>query len=204
MGNSGPRCKHEYCWICFVDYTRIRREGNAAHLTTCKYHTDNLPSTPAFPETAPRPARARPQRHTAECLYTMGVQGAGCTCGDQPPEPNPLPIDGTPILQWTTRLDIPPPDQPVPRGHTATCRILRPGGVGCFCGDRSPATIEAPSAAQRPTRLVENSEEENTAEAEAQRARERRTLPNMIYERLDHQARHRRNRLLTIRESSLL
>jgi hypothetical protein len=40
----GHRCKHQWCYICFVPYTEIWRMGNGAHNTTCKYHPDNLPS----------------------------------------------------------------------------------------------------------------------------------------------------------------
>ena len=32
-----PHCKHQYCWICFVDYKTVLRGCNNVHLTTCKY-----------------------------------------------------------------------------------------------------------------------------------------------------------------------
>jgi len=38
-----PRCKHEYCWICLVDYKEIRRDGNERHLDDCPYRGGNLP-----------------------------------------------------------------------------------------------------------------------------------------------------------------
>ena len=39
-----PKCNHEYCWICLVDYDLIRRKCNNQHLKTCKYHTSRLRS----------------------------------------------------------------------------------------------------------------------------------------------------------------
>lgn len=38
-----PRCKHEYCWICLVDYKKIRKEGNDRHRDDCPYRGGNLP-----------------------------------------------------------------------------------------------------------------------------------------------------------------
>ncbi len=38
-----PRCKHEYCWICLVDYKEIRKHGNERHLDNCLYRGENLP-----------------------------------------------------------------------------------------------------------------------------------------------------------------
>ncbi len=38
-----PRCKHEYCWICLVNYKEIRQHGNDRHLSDCPYRGGNLP-----------------------------------------------------------------------------------------------------------------------------------------------------------------
>ena len=43
--NTGPQCRHQYCWICLADFRDIRRHGNHMHDITCRYHTDNLPRT---------------------------------------------------------------------------------------------------------------------------------------------------------------
>ena len=40
---SGPQCRYQYCWICLVDYTEVRRNGNTEHRNDCRYHSDNLP-----------------------------------------------------------------------------------------------------------------------------------------------------------------
>ena len=39
----GPRCKHQYCWICLADYREIHLRGNTAHQEDCRYHSNNLP-----------------------------------------------------------------------------------------------------------------------------------------------------------------
>ena len=43
--NTGPRCQHQYCWVCLADFLDIRRQGNHMHDPACRYHTDNLAST---------------------------------------------------------------------------------------------------------------------------------------------------------------
>ncbi|PSN70439.1 hypothetical protein BS50DRAFT_487604 [Corynespora cassiicola Philippines] len=35
-------CNYEFCWECLADYNRIRNEGNAAHRTSCKYHSSRI------------------------------------------------------------------------------------------------------------------------------------------------------------------
>ena len=35
----GTRCMHDFCWLCFADYGRIRAGDNSAHEDWCKYHT---------------------------------------------------------------------------------------------------------------------------------------------------------------------
>ncbi|EMC92730.1 hypothetical protein BAUCODRAFT_59502, partial [Baudoinia panamericana UAMH 10762] len=36
------KCKHEFCWQCLAAQTEIRRIGNTAHQTWCKFHSDRL------------------------------------------------------------------------------------------------------------------------------------------------------------------
>ncbi|KAF1834509.1 hypothetical protein BDW02DRAFT_333209 [Decorospora gaudefroyi] len=36
------KCRYEFCWICLCDYSKVRRVGNAAHSSSCKYHTTRL------------------------------------------------------------------------------------------------------------------------------------------------------------------
>ncbi|EME40887.1 hypothetical protein DOTSEDRAFT_74442 [Dothistroma septosporum NZE10] len=31
-------CRHEFCWICLVDYAGIRREGNSHHKSNCQHY----------------------------------------------------------------------------------------------------------------------------------------------------------------------
>jgi len=38
----GSKCRFEFCWICLCNYNNVRRVGNSAHTTTCKYHTGRL------------------------------------------------------------------------------------------------------------------------------------------------------------------
>ena len=45
----GPRCRHQYCWLCFVDYREVRRDGNSSHRGDCLYHSNNLPPAPEGP-----------------------------------------------------------------------------------------------------------------------------------------------------------
>ena len=40
----GPRCEHQYCWICFADYEPIEEHGNDHHRADCVYHSGNLPA----------------------------------------------------------------------------------------------------------------------------------------------------------------
>eukprot|EP00668_Euglena_longa_P045726 GGOE01061406.1.p2 GENE.GGOE01061406.1~~GGOE01061406.1.p2 ORF type:complete len:313 (-),score=91.48 GGOE01061406.1:159-974(-) len=35
---SAGGCGYEFCWLCLADYEAIRRNGNAAHNPTCRYH----------------------------------------------------------------------------------------------------------------------------------------------------------------------
>ncbi|KAK3679265.1 hypothetical protein LTR78_000826 [Recurvomyces mirabilis] len=36
------RCAHQFCWQCLADHSRIKMEGNTAHETWCKFHSDSL------------------------------------------------------------------------------------------------------------------------------------------------------------------
>lgn len=36
------QCKHEFCWECLADHQEIKRIGNTAHQTWCKFHSRNL------------------------------------------------------------------------------------------------------------------------------------------------------------------
>ena len=36
------RCRHEFCWQCMAAQSEIKRIGNTAHATTCKFHSHNL------------------------------------------------------------------------------------------------------------------------------------------------------------------
>ncbi|KAI9642074.1 hypothetical protein NHQ30_009945 [Ciborinia camelliae] len=48
-------CRHEFCWLCFVDYKSIRSRGNSAHVSTCSYYPRNLPRHPEQePDPIPR------------------------------------------------------------------------------------------------------------------------------------------------------
>ena len=38
----GSKCRFEFCWICLCNYNNVRRVGNSAHTTACKYHTGRL------------------------------------------------------------------------------------------------------------------------------------------------------------------
>lgn len=43
---QGQKCKHEFCWVCFASYLGsrgIHRRGNAAHKSSCRYHSGRLP-----------------------------------------------------------------------------------------------------------------------------------------------------------------
>lgn len=31
-------CKHEFCWVCLVDYTLIRENGSRSHATHCEHY----------------------------------------------------------------------------------------------------------------------------------------------------------------------
>jgi hypothetical protein len=41
------RCKHQFCWQCMASHAEIKRIGNTAHNSTCKFHSNNL--TPDWP-----------------------------------------------------------------------------------------------------------------------------------------------------------
>ena len=41
-----PRCKYQYCWMCFANYDDIRSKGNTGHTEACRYHSNNLPRRP--------------------------------------------------------------------------------------------------------------------------------------------------------------
>ena len=45
--HPGPRCKHQYCWVCLADFREIHRLGNTAHQESCRYHSNNLPTVAA-------------------------------------------------------------------------------------------------------------------------------------------------------------
>ncbi|KAI5202959.1 hypothetical protein AUEXF2481DRAFT_8503 [Aureobasidium subglaciale EXF-2481] len=32
------KCRHEFCWLCFVDYRNVRREGNQLYNKSCLYY----------------------------------------------------------------------------------------------------------------------------------------------------------------------
>ncbi|OCK77983.1 hypothetical protein K432DRAFT_302984 [Lepidopterella palustris CBS 459.81] len=36
------KCRHEFCWLCLAPYGPIRKKGNGAHKTSCKYHSNNI------------------------------------------------------------------------------------------------------------------------------------------------------------------
>ena len=36
------KCKFEFCWICLASHKEIKRVGNTAHASTCKFHSHNL------------------------------------------------------------------------------------------------------------------------------------------------------------------
>ncbi|APA11672.1 hypothetical protein sscle_08g064420 [Sclerotinia sclerotiorum 1980 UF-70] len=70
-------CKHEFCWICFVDYELIRSRDNSAHTPTCPYYVGvplryqaHFPARPRAPVSVDHYiARARPHalgRYEAE------------------------------------------------------------------------------------------------------------------------------------------
>lgn len=42
----GPQCRYQYCWICRVNFAKIRRHGNTRHQSDCRYHSNNLPPAP--------------------------------------------------------------------------------------------------------------------------------------------------------------
>jgi hypothetical protein len=42
------KCKHEFCWQCLASHAEIKRVGNTAHATTCKFHSHNLDITWPF------------------------------------------------------------------------------------------------------------------------------------------------------------
>ena len=46
---TGPKCRFQYCWICFADYAEILRHGNTAHRNDCRYHSKNLREPAAQP-----------------------------------------------------------------------------------------------------------------------------------------------------------
>ncbi len=59
----GPRCRHQYCWICLVDYAEISQHGNTRHRNDCRHHSDNLPGAPGHEAwVAARAATAAPIR----------------------------------------------------------------------------------------------------------------------------------------------
>lgn len=62
---QGPQCHYQYCWLCLVDYSEIRRHGNTGHQDDCRYHSNNLPR-------APEPAA----RMTAQAATAAAVIGA--------------------------------------------------------------------------------------------------------------------------------
>lgn len=36
------KCKHEFCWECLASHHEIKKVGNTAHESWCKFHSDNL------------------------------------------------------------------------------------------------------------------------------------------------------------------
>ncbi|KAF1825972.1 uncharacterized protein K489DRAFT_297765, partial [Dissoconium aciculare CBS 342.82] len=36
------RCQHQFCWQCLAPHAKIKRIGNTAHQSWCKFHSDNL------------------------------------------------------------------------------------------------------------------------------------------------------------------
>jgi hypothetical protein len=34
----GSRCRHQFCWVCSVDYNLIFREGNHRHEKSCTHY----------------------------------------------------------------------------------------------------------------------------------------------------------------------
>ena len=42
------RCAHEFCWQCLASHAEIKRIGNTAHDTSCKFHSDNLTASWPF------------------------------------------------------------------------------------------------------------------------------------------------------------
>lgn len=36
------KCKHEFCWECLASHKEIKKVGNTAHESWCKFHSDNL------------------------------------------------------------------------------------------------------------------------------------------------------------------
>lgn len=56
-----PQCHYQYCWLCLVDYSEIRRHGNTGHQNDCRYHSRNLPGAPGHEAwVAPQAAAAAP------------------------------------------------------------------------------------------------------------------------------------------------
>jgi ribosomal protein L37AE/L43A len=35
-------CSHEFCWVCFADYTKILENSKYRHKQTCKYHPKDI------------------------------------------------------------------------------------------------------------------------------------------------------------------
>lgn len=60
---KGPRCSHQYCWLCLADYRGIQRRGNTAHRADCQHHSNNLPGAPGHEAwVAARAAEGAPAR----------------------------------------------------------------------------------------------------------------------------------------------
>lgn len=38
----GTKCKHEFCWVCLVDYKDIRKYDNSHHKFDCSWHSNNM------------------------------------------------------------------------------------------------------------------------------------------------------------------
>lgn len=55
----GKRCKHEFCWICFVSYVDIRKNGNDAHANTCPHYRTIAPPRRPLQESAAARQTAR-------------------------------------------------------------------------------------------------------------------------------------------------
>lgn len=54
------KCKHEYCWVCLVDYEPIRRMGNNMHNAKClHYRVPGMPPVLPLPPPPPPPVRRR-------------------------------------------------------------------------------------------------------------------------------------------------